>query len=497
MSCDVLIAGAGPVGLTMAAELARYGVSVRIVDPAPKRTDKSKALVVWSRTLELVDRAGASAALIAAGHRQIAANIVANGKRIARFTLDGAPTPYPFGLMIPQSETERILEEHLGSLGVRVERTVELTRFEETGSGVGSVLHGADGREESVQSQWLIGCDGAHSVVRHQLGLEFHGDTLISNWILADVYLSGPNAPTEIEIHWHAEGVLVFFPMGEGRCRLIFDVGPAADGDAPRPDPTLPEIQAALEQRGPGGIQAERPVWLASFRINERKVKDYRVGRVFLAGDAAHIHSPAGGQGMNTGMQDACNLAWKLALARHGLANAERMLASYSPERSGVGEQILKATGMATRIGTLHGGFKQAVRNELAGFILGLHAVQRIAANTLMEISVGYPSSPLNGPAADLDAGPKPGERAPIRSGESPIGAGSMPRFALCATADELSQGVLKRFLGLLEPSVRPPFDENGIWLVRPDGYVAMTAQADDMAAVVDYLTLLAELSST
>jgi 2-polyprenyl-6-methoxyphenol hydroxylase-like FAD-dependent oxidoreductase len=188
---DILVAGAGPVGLTMAAELARYGLSVRIADKSPARTDKSKALVVWSRTLELLDCAGAAAAFLSAGYRVSAVNIVAGSNVVGHFTLDGVPTPHPYALMLPQSETERLLEEHLSGLGVRVERTVELTKFVEGGDRVVSTLRRADGSEETVESSWLIGCDGPHSLVRHQLGLEFHGDTLVSDWILADVNLDG------------------------------------------------------------------------------------------------------------------------------------------------------------------------------------------------------------------------------------------------------------------------------------------------------------------
>jgi 2-polyprenyl-6-methoxyphenol hydroxylase-like FAD-dependent oxidoreductase len=337
---DILVAGAGPVGLTMAAELARYGLSVRIADKSPARTDKSKALVVWSRTLELLDCAGAAAAFLSAGYRVSAVNIVAGSNVVGHFTLDGVPTPHPYALMLPQSETERLLEEHLSGLGVRVERTVELTKFVEGGDRVVSTLRRADGSEETVESSWLIGCDGPHSLVRHQLGLEFHGDTLVSDWILADVNLDGGAKPDAVEIYWHADGVLAIFPIARDRFRVIADFGAA--NAAARMDPTLEEVQEVLDRRGPGGIRVSSPRWLAAFRINERKVMRYRVGRAFLAGDAAHIHSPAGGQGMNTGMQDAFNLAWKLALVCRGEGRPEPLLDSYSAERSAIGDVVLK-----------------------------------------------------------------------------------------------------------------------------------------------------------
>src|SRR5260370_29874569 len=249
MNPQVLVVGAGPVGLTMAAELARNGIAVRIVDKAPERTAKSKALVLWSRTLELLDRAGASGAFIAAGLKVDTANIVAGGKPIARVGLGGVKSPYPYALMLPQSETERLLEAHLAGLGVRVERQVELKRFTDHGTGVAAVLCGADAAEEPIEAQWLIGCDGAHSTVRHALGLPFLGETLTTDWILADVHLSGmPYSLSEIALYWHEDGVLATFPISEGRYRIIADIA-LSQGDRPA-DPTLAEGQAVFD--GPG-----------------------------------------------------------------------------------------------------------------------------------------------------------------------------------------------------------------------------------------------------
>jgi 2-polyprenyl-6-methoxyphenol hydroxylase-like FAD-dependent oxidoreductase len=487
---DVLVVGAGPVGLTMAAELARYGVSVRIVEKAAQRTGKSKALVVWSRTLELMDRMGCAQAFVDAGMKAIAANIVAGDEHIARITLDGVASPYPYALMLPQSETERLMEEHLASLGVRVERSAELAGFEANENGVVSTLRYTDGHEEMQEAGWLIGCDGAHSTVRHQLGMQFEGNTLASDWILADVYLTGVLNPGEIAILWHADGVLAIFPITQDRYRVIANVeskGAQTQGVGLNAEPTLEEVQALLDGRGPGGMVASKPVWLAGFHINERKVKDYRAGRVFLAGDAAHIHSPAGGQGMNTGMQDACNLAWKLALVSRGICEPEPLLGSYSTERGAVGDQVLKGAGITTQIGILSGGFKQSIRNHLASMVFGFLAVREKAAAALTEISIGYPASPLNSTGAHVHA-PKAGERAPIRDGERPVGAGDAPRFVLFADADEETAQLIARYRNLLETEVRAPFHSGGLWLVRPDGYVAVAAGGDDWKRAADFL---------
>jgi 2-polyprenyl-6-methoxyphenol hydroxylase-like FAD-dependent oxidoreductase len=488
MNLNVLVVGAGPVGLTMAAELARYGVSVRIVDKAAQRTDKSKALVLWSRSLELIDRMGCGETFVAAGLKVTAANIIAGGRLVAHIRLDTMETPHPYALMLPQSETERLMEQHLNSCDVQVERQVELTRFVADADKVTSTLLHPDGHEETVPSAWMIGCDGAHSAVRHGLGMQFEGDTLPSDWILADVHLAGVSTkPDEFGMFWHSEGVLALFPITPGRYRVIADVGDA-HSKAPRPDPSLEEVQAIIDQRGPGGILASTPIWLASFRINERKVADYRAGRVFLAGDAAHIHSPAGGQGMNTGMQDACNLGWKLALVCRGLAAAEPLLDSYSTERSAVGRQVLADAGRLTTIAVLRSGVMQAVRNHVASLVFGLAPVCETMANKLAELSIGYPESPLTRQSRHSHAGPAPGQRAPILDTAHPVGAGDTPRFALFAQSDSEGAALIARHGDLLEPQIRPPFAEGNIWLVRPDGYVALVAGHGAWGDVEDYL---------
>lgn len=490
MKTDVLVVGAGPVGLTMAAELERYGLSVRIVEKAAQPTDKSKALVLWSRTLELMDRMGCSADFLAAGFKAHGASITAGDKQIAHVTLGGVATPHPYALMLPQSETERLMARHLNSLGVTVERTVELASFTFDEDSVTSTLRHADGREETVESSWLVGCDGAHSTVRHGLGLEFEGNTETSNWILADVHLSGAPSIDEIHIMWHSGGVLALFPIADNRYRVIADAGNATD--SPRPDPTLAEVQTVLDQRGPGGIVASNPIWLAAFRINERKVKQYSVGRVFLAGDAAHIHSPAGGQGMNTGMQDACNLAWKLALVTKGLCAPQPLLDSYSIERSSVGDMVLKGASRITTMATLKGGVKQTIRNHIASLIFGLPPVRSAMADAITEVSIAYDESPLSVQHGHVHDGPSAGQRAPIRAGETPVGSGNHPRFTLCAASDETTSALVAKYPALLEASILPPYADGGMWLVRPDGYIAVATKQGDTAHVSAFLDSLA-----
>jgi len=478
-----LIVGAGPVGLTMASELARYGLPVRIIDKAAQRTDKSKALVLWSRTLELLERGGGSAPFLDAGFKAVAVNFVTGEKVVGRVSMEAVRSPYPYGLMLPQSETERLLDERLGGLGVTVERRVELTSFTSGADGVEATLRHPDGHEECVSADWLIGCDGAHSAVRHGLGAPFAGETNDSDWMLADLHMTGyPFPDSEAAVYWHRDGAFVIFPISPGRYRVLADLPPSG-ADRP-PTPTLEQVQAVIDRRGPGGLSAFDPIWLAGFRINGRKVSGYRWGRVFLAGDAAHVHSPAGGQGMNTGMQDAFNLAWKLTLVVRKTCG-DHLLDSYSPERSVVGDEVLKAAGRLTTVGTLKNPLLQTVRNLVGHVMLGLGSVRDAFADNMTELSVGYPGSPLNGPALG-HADPKPGRRLAPAVGQTPVGSGGTPLFALFAEKTPATAELVARFAGLLDPDIRAPLHEDGMWLVRPDGYVACSSR--EAATVGTYL---------
>lgn len=482
----VLIIGAGPVGLTLAIELTRFGIPVRIVEKAAQRTDKSKALVLWSRTLELLERQpGGAAPFIETGFKVGTVGFFSGDRLIGRATMDSVASAYPYALMIPQAETERVLEERLASLGVSVQRQTEVVALSLRDDGAEAVLRGPDGGQENASADWVVGCDGAHSLVRHTIGAPFTGKTMDSDWMLADVHMRGyPVADTEATIYWHRDGVFVIFPISPGRFRLLADMPPS--GEAQAPEPTLDEVQAIIDRRGPGGMTAFDPVWLAGFRINGRKVSSYRSGRAFLCGDAAHVHSPAGGQGMNTGMQDAFNLAWKLAMVAKG-NGSEKLLDSFSPERSHVGDQVLKNADRLTLLGTTKNPVLRNVRDVVGHLMLGLAPVQHRLADTITEISIGYPESPLNAGSASGLKGPAPGQRV---MSDRPFGAGAEPRFALMATG-EAAAALAARHASMLEADLRVPPDRKGIWLVRPDGYVAAVADRDDLAVIDDCLTRL------
>jgi 2-polyprenyl-6-methoxyphenol hydroxylase-like FAD-dependent oxidoreductase len=480
---SVLISGAGPIGLTMANELARYGVSLRVVDKAAARTDKSKALVLWPRTLELLRHGGYVDPFLKAGNVAHGAQLSDGKTIVARVTMDGIDTVYPYALMIAQSETERVLEETLASRGVKVERSVSMESFSEKSTGgLEAVLRKADGKTETVQADWLLGCDGAHSTTRHALGFSFEGSTQDSDWYLADIHVTGLEPTDMLHIFWHRDGILAFFPITAGRWRVIADLGPAT-GSGHHPDPTLEEIQAMVAHRGNPAIKLKDPVWLAAFRINERKVKDYARGRVFLAGDAAHIHSPAGGQGMNTGMQDAFNLSWKLNLVIKGIAKPS-LLDSYSTERSAVGDMVLSNAGRMTEAAIARNPVIQSLRNAMVKFALSFPQIGHVMADTLSELNIAYPKSPLSVAGAHPAHGPKPGHRWP-----EPIAADTgKSRFMAIGPADAVADLVAK-FPNLVEAaSGTKRADARDLTLVRPDGYVGFAAAASDRAGAEAYL---------
>ncbi len=468
----ILIVGAGPVGLTMALELARYGIGVRLIDRSPTPAATSRALVVWARTLELLERSGETADFLAAGLKARGGTL-RSGTRILggpRFT--DIPGRYAFALMIPQSETERLLTERLGGCGGTVERGVELIGFHEEPDRIRARLRHADGAVEEMETPYLLGCDGAHSAVRHGLGAAFPGEAQGDDWVLADVRLTGGRAPPpdELAIWLHRDGPFVVFPLPDGRARLVATVGRSDPAQAP-PQPTLAQMQALIDARAGGGFRALDPVWLSGFRINERKVAAYRTGRAFLAGDAAHVHSPAGGQGMNTGMQDAFNLAWKLALVLRGEA-AETLLDSYSPERGAVGALVLRNATRLTALATLSNPLAQAARNLALRLALAVPTVGRTMARMLSEIDIAYP-------AGALSAGREGGTRlVPEDYAGAPPGAGAVPRFVLHAADEAQGRTLAGRYPSLLEPAPRRP-PAGGLLIVRPDGYVGFSGAAD------------------
>jgi len=486
--------------------------------------------------MELLDQLGLAQNFVQTGMKINGASIYGKGERLVHLEISGMDSPFGYPLMIPQNETERLLTEHLAQQGVQIERQVELLTFQEGARSVAGRLKRGDGGEESFDVPWLIGCDGAHSTVRHTLEMPFTGQAEPNDWMLADIHVQGPLPNDEMSIYWHEKGILVFFPITPTRFRVIADLGAASSAGSP-PAPSLAEVQAKVDERGPGGLTVVDPVWLAGFRINERKVSDYRRGRVMLAGDAAHIHSPAGGQGMNTGMQDAFNLAWKLALVHKGQGQAEPLLESYSRERSAVGDQVLRGAGMMTLMATLRNPVAQFVRNHAAHVLTSFEFVRDKMKNALSELSINYRHSPLSVNDGPRFGGLHAGDRLPdapltqARTGESTTMFAAVRGYqhALLLFADgddyaaigrqaEVAAAVDGAFPGMAKshlivvpaedvasaaigmPGLALWFDRdaklrdqlgatNGTLLwIRPDGYVGYRGEQADAASLLAYL---------
>lgn len=410
----VLIVGAGPTGLAAAMALARARVPVRIIDRLAAPAPYSRAIGIQARTLELLEQHRAVEPFLALGHRAHAAALHADGRVIARLDFDPLQTRYPYLLFLDQSITERLLAEHLAGFGVTVERGVTLTTCDAGGTSLNVTIRGADGREQAFAPSYLIAADGAHSTVRHLLGLGFVGHAFEQTFLLAD-FAAIPDWPDE-EIHLFTapEGIAGLFPMGGGRYRLVADRPPG--GDAPPdartpPTPTLDECEAIVRARVGVSIAPSDLAWSAYFRLHSRMVDRLRHGRVFFAGDAAHVHSPAGAQGMNTGIQEAFNLGWKLARVL-GAGTPERLLDTYHAERHPIERDVLRQTGFITQIVEADHGAMKLLRDHVVPLLASFGPVRDAVRRTVSELGVQYRKSPLTLERV-LDGGPRAGERAP------------------------------------------------------------------------------------
>jgi 2-polyprenyl-6-methoxyphenol hydroxylase-like FAD-dependent oxidoreductase len=388
-SPDVLTVGAGPVGLTLAAELQRYGATSRIVDRAPQPTDKSKAVIVHARTLEHFDHLELEHTFLARGTMVSAVSFFVRSKRVAQLNFDSTDTRYPFVLCIPQDVTENILGNRLGDVGLHVERSVEFIDFEQDEAGVTSRLRHPDGSIEEVRTRYLVGCDGSRSTVREKAGITFEGLAYEEEWILADVQLETDFfSRDEASLFAEPHHFLAVFPLPGDRWRLI-TVRKIADPNETSAPATVEEFEAVLLKHTRRAVAVSDPLWITPFRIGHKQAGQLRAGRVFIAGDAAHIHSQVGGQGMNTGLQDAINLGWKLALAVRGQAQP-RLLDTYEEERLPVISSVLWGTDLATRAFTLRRKLDQQTVNVLGRFAVGLLPVHNYLTRSITQLGINY-----------------------------------------------------------------------------------------------------------
>ncbi|HEY8128131.1 MAG TPA: FAD-dependent monooxygenase [Hyphomicrobium sp.] len=396
---DVLIGGAGPTGLALALWLTKLGTKVRIVDRAAEPGTTSRALAVQARTLELYRQVGLADTVVAKGRRVPAVNLWVKGEPAARVSFEtiGADlTPYPFLQIFPQDEHERLLIERLYSLGVSVERQCELIAFKDEVGRVRARLRLADGREEVCEASYVAGCDGARSIVRETMGIGFPGGTYRQIFYVADVEASGPPINGELHADLDEADFLAVFPLaGEGRARLI---GTVRDERADRAD-TLKFEDVSERAINHLKVHIKKVNWFSTYHVHHRVAQHFRKGRAFLLGDAAHIHSPAGGQGMNTGIGDAINLAWKLTAVLAGRA-PNSLLDSYEAERIAFARRLVATTDRVFSFVTAEGPIADVVRTRVApGLIpkaMAFETVRKFLFRTVSQITLNYRGAPLS-----------------------------------------------------------------------------------------------------
>jgi 2-polyprenyl-6-methoxyphenol hydroxylase-like FAD-dependent oxidoreductase len=521
---DVLVVGAGPTGLTLAAQLHAFGATVRIVDRQLDRVHESRALGVQPRTLEVLRGLGVAQELLARGNDAVWVQLHAAGRvvRVRLFGLGLDDTAYPFLLLVSQADTEQVLGDHLAGRGVPVERGIEVVGFDADPDAVTCTLRHRDGRTEQVRARYLAGCDGAASTVRRGAGIPFKGGAYPQTFALADLEADGLDRDAAHAFLGQV-GILLFFPLGRPASWRLLAMHPSLRGRREPAQPSLGELQALADAFTGGRIALRDPVWRTYFGLQHRHATRYRAGRVFLAGDAAHVHSPAGAQGMNTGIQDAWNLGWKLALVGRGLAE-EALLDSYDAERRPVGGFVVRFTDRAFSVATSTNPLLRALRTQLVPRVLPLALrFDRAMASgfrTVSQLNISYRHSPaVQEGRPTLRRGPHAGDRLPdartTRDGQGCwLGeALAAPGFhlLLCGppgdwhpsqltalrhrypdtlTVHHLTREATPGALGDFDGQVfaRLGVDGTAQYLVRPDGHIGYRCGGDDLAGLQRYL---------
>jgi 2-polyprenyl-6-methoxyphenol hydroxylase-like FAD-dependent oxidoreductase len=514
MDADVLIVGAGPTGLMLANQLGRRGVRATIIDRHAGPSPQTRALGVQARTLEIYSHLGIAGRALELGKRGTGANLWAQGRRMARIPVGDIGrtlSPYPFLLILGQDDNERLLGDALRNWGMAVRWNTELVGLVQEADHVKATLKQADGTTRELAAAWVAGCDGAHSAVRDLNGIAFQGAPYEHVFFVADTQATGPMAPDELNVFLWREGFHLFFPMrGTDHWRLVGILPPNLRG---RDDLTFAEVIPAVRRQAGIGLAFEACTWFSTYRIHHRRAARFRDRRCFLLGDAAHVHSPVGAQGMNTGLQDAYNLAWKLALVASGRAGAA-LLDSYADERIPVATRLLSTTDRAFSLivsdSRLAGLFRTRVLARIAAFAMKLDRVRTLAFRTISQTGIRYRDSPLSETQAGLPSdAPRAGDRFPwlrlkLRS-DGPIEdlfeALDDTRFNLILIGQPAPPGGvpglgdLLRILAVPGDSandrelVRAQVPQPSFYFLRPDGHVGLAGTRMDAAAVTRYAT--------
>lgn len=495
----VLVVGAGPVGLVLACELLRRGIDVRVVDRRTQAPAHSRAAILWPRQLELLRRTGVTPALLERGHRVDTVAFWSEGRRKARVRLDALPDAlYPFALTISQTDTEQVLAARVVELGGRVETGTELLTLTHPGADDGGPhvsLRGPGGDVTYERFDWVVGADGAHSTVRRLLDVPFAAAPAGIAFGICDAPVEGAPSDRTVHYFWSGAGAIGLAPLRAGVFRIAMSLPSADDGPPPRE-----LFQRLLDERAPGSGTVGEPEWTAAFAVRFGTAEAFRRGRCFLVGDAAHIMSPAGGQGMNTGVQDAVNLGWKLAAVVHGEA-PDALLDTYETERRAAAVRVTTTTGVQTRLGLVRSPWRRRVRDAALVVADRTGVLQRVAAPVLTQLDTSYAPgrAPLLGPRSlrvgdrvpgFVDDGARwPGARAwpvldadrwtlalwPGRRGE----AGQQGRAERLAAA--LPGVHVTDLAALAAPALRRSLGgARRFLLVRPDGHLAASGPLGD-----------------
>ena len=495
---SVLIVGAGPTGLTAAIELKRAGFDVRLIDKTNHQALHSQALVVQARTLEQWQRYGIAAQAVDRGRKLTEAKFWSEGKAIVSFRFDQLASRYPFVLFLPQTETESLLNEYMQSLGVTAERGTELAAITQQGEQTFATLRRANGDEEQVSPRWVIGCDGAHSTVRERMAIPFEGGGVGISFFLGDLEIDGPEAPdNELAIHFHHGDVVFMGRLTDRLTRLIVAVH-ARQSESTNRELSLEDFQQAVDHAGVR-VKVRASEWMTPFRVHDLQAKNYRLGNVFLAGDASHIHSPVGGQGMNTGIQDVANLAWKLAAVARGAD--DRLLDSYAEERGEVGKKLLKFTERGLKLATTANPLIETVRDALAPVLSHLEPFQKTVSGFISETAIEYRGSSIvsdQGGDGALRAGDRMPDLATLGGGTLLGAWTSGKHLAILLDATEPQEADLRANLlyaevlslkqaDLDEQGAHFVGDQEKLLIVRPDGYVGYRGPIENRVEWMNY----------
>jgi len=511
---DVLIVGAGPTGLMLACQLARRGVRPLIIDRHAGPAQQTRALGVQARTLEIYQKLGIAQQAVALGKPATGANLWAEGRRTGRVPLGDAGaslSPFPYILILGQDDNERLLGEQLAKMGVEVQWNTELVALKQGPHDAIATLRSPDGSSKSLlTARWVAGCDGARSSVRTLNGIDFPGAPYEHVFYVADVVAHGPMVADEVNVYLWQDGFHLFFPMrGEHHWRIVGILPPALRD---RDDIEFEDVAPSVRDEAGQALAVERCSWFSTYRIHHRHAARFRAGRSFVLGDAAHVHSPVGAQGMNTGLQDATNLAWKLAaVIRDGVDEA--LLDTYEDERLPIARRLLATTDQAFRVVVTDNRVAGLLRTEviarMAAFAMRRPRVQALAFRTVSQIGIHYRESELSRSTNGLpNSAPRAGDRFPWLRVSLAAGASAVDLFE---KLDDTRWQLL--VIGQPAPAAQELAPDGGLevhtiaddeanqaalararlpapsfYLLRPDGYIGLCGARLDAVAIARYL---------